>query len=92
MTRFAGGDEGGPLIEQIRTVLREHGQLSVDIDTIGPDDDLYRAGMSSHAGVNVMLALEELFDVEFPDQMLTRSAFSTMNRIESCLTQLVETV
>ena len=35
--------------------------------------DLYAAGMTSHASVNVMLALEDAFDIEFPDELLTKS-------------------
>jgi acyl carrier protein len=37
--------------------------------------------MTSHASVNVMLALEGEFDVEFPDEMLNRSAFSSIQAI-----------
>ena len=39
---------------------------------LAEDADLYEAGMTSHASVNVMLALEDAFDVEFPDRMLKR--------------------
>ena len=34
--------------------------------------------MSSHASVNVMLALEDAFDIEFPDRMLKRSVFESI--------------
>ena len=44
--------------------------------------------MTSHAGVNVMLAIEDRFDIEFPDRLLTRAAFSTMANIESSVTEL----
>ncbi|MGH2908912.1 MAG: acyl carrier protein, partial [Solirubrobacteraceae bacterium] len=50
--------------------------------------DLYDAGMTSQASVNVMLALEDAFDIEFPDRMLTRSVFQTIRAIESALTEL----
>ncbi len=43
--------------DEIRRVIRDHGHLSVDVDTLGDDDDLYQAGMTSHASVNVMIAL-----------------------------------
>jgi len=46
--------------------------------------------MTSHASVNVMLALEETFDVEFPDTMLTRSVFESVSSIETALVQLRE--
>ena len=58
--------------DEIRQVLRDHARLPVDVDALGDGDDLFAAGMSSHASVNLMLALEDAFDVEFPDEMLTR--------------------
>ncbi len=53
--------------ERIREILGEHARLPVDLSTLADNDDLYDAGMTSHASVQVMLALEEGFDVEFPD-------------------------
>jgi acyl carrier protein len=44
--------------------------------------------MTSHASVNVMLALEDHFDIEFPDRMLTRSVFESIAAIESALSTL----
>ncbi|MEV0135519.1 acyl carrier protein [Dactylosporangium sp. NPDC050688] len=79
------------MIEDIRQVLREHGNLPVDVETVDVTDDLYRAGLTSHASVNVMLALEEHFDVEYPDRMLTRGAFSSIETIRHGLTELLET-
>jgi acyl carrier protein len=73
---------------QIRNVLRDHGRLKQDIGALGAEDDLYQFGMTSHASVNVMLALEAAFDVEFPDHMLKRSVFSSVASIERALAQL----
>jgi acyl carrier protein len=78
------------LIAKIRQVLRAHGRLPVDVDTLSDQADLFRAGMSSHASVNVMLALEDTFDVEFPDQMLTRSVFETVGGIAAAVGELKE--
>jgi len=72
----------------IRAVLRDHGRLAQDIATLAPDADLYQAGMTSHASVNVMLALEGKFDVEFPDRMLKRSVFASVDAIRSALAEL----
>lgn len=71
--------------EQIRRIVKDHARLSVDVDTLPPDADLYEAGMTSHASVSLMLALEDEFDVEFPDEMLTRDAFSSIGAIERAL-------
>jgi acyl carrier protein len=72
----------------IRRVLRDHGRLPVDVDSLDDHADLYRAGLTSHASVNVMLALEDAFDVEFPDSMLKRSVFETVADIAAALAQL----
>jgi acyl carrier protein len=74
---------------RIRTVLAQHGRLAQDAATLADAADLYQAGLTSHASVNVMLALESSFDVEFPDQMLTRSVFSSVAAIRGALTQLI---
>jgi acyl carrier protein len=76
------------LESRIRAVLQEHGRLSRAVDSIDVDADLYQAGMSSHASVNVMLALEGAFDVEFPDHMLKRSVFNSISAIQEALTEL----
>ena len=73
---------------QIRSVLREHARLNRDVEQLAPDTDLYQSGMTSHASVNVMLALESAFGVEFPDEMLKRSVFSTIGAIRQALTEL----
>ena len=74
--------------DEIRRILRDHGRLAVDVDAVRDHDDLYQAGMTSHASVNVMLALEDAFDVEFPDHMIKRSVFERIAAIASALTEL----
>jgi acyl carrier protein len=68
--------------------VRDHGRLAVDVDALADDASLYEAGMTSHASVNVMLALEDAFDVEFPDEMLKRSVFETVANISGALRAL----
>lgn len=77
--------------DQIRTVLREHGRLSKDASLLERAADLYQAGMTSHASVNVMLALEGAFDVEFPDHMLKRNVFGSIQSIRGALGDLMAT-
>jgi acyl carrier protein len=74
--------------DPVRAIIAEHGRLSVDVATLSDDASLYEAGMTSHASVNVMLALEDAFDVEFPDEMLKRSVFETVGAITAALHQL----
>ena len=73
---------------KIRNILKEHGRLTKDALALGEADDLYQAGMTSHASVNVMLALEGEFDVEFPDHMLKRSVFESIGAITTAIDEL----
>ncbi len=74
--------------EQIRQIINDHGRLPGDVGELSLDADLYQAGMTSHASVNVMLALEDQFDVEFPDRMLKRSVFESISSIAAALEEL----
>jgi acyl carrier protein len=74
--------------EEIRQLIAEHGGLAVDVASLSDDASLYEAGMTSHATVNLMLALEGAFDVEFPDSMLRRSAFESVAAISASLDEL----
>ncbi|MCK8671679.1 acyl carrier protein [Rhodococcus sp. NPDC003382] len=74
--------------QAIRKILGEHGRLSVDSTTVERSADLYELGLTSHASVNVMLALEDAFDVEFPDELLRKSTFASVDAIHVALTEL----
>ncbi|NPC57362.1 acyl carrier protein [Caenimonas soli] len=76
------------LDSHIRGVLRDHGRLNQNADQLDAHADLYQSGMTSHASVNVMLALEGAFDVEFPDHMLKRSVFGSIHSIRQALNEL----
>jgi acyl carrier protein len=76
------------MTDEIRMVLNAHARLPLDVYALSADADLYQAGMTSHASVNVMLALEDHFDVEFPDRMLTRGVFESINSIAAALAEL----
>ena len=74
--------------ETIRKILAEYANLQIDVDKLGDEDDLFDAGMSSHASVNVMLALEDEFDLEFPETMLRKSTFESVAAIRGALGEL----
>jgi acyl carrier protein len=76
------------MTDEIRQIISEHGRLRIDAATLEPDADLYQAGLSSHASVNVMLALEDHFDIEFPDRMLTPNVFESIASIEAAVSEL----
>ena len=74
--------------EQIRSLLAQHARLLVDASTLEEDSDLYQAGLTSLSTVNLMLALEEHFDVEFLDRMLGRKTFGSMRALNEAIAEL----
>jgi len=78
------------MTDKILAVLAAHGRLPVAPDTLDDTDDLYAAGMTSHASISVMLGLEDAFDIEFPDRMLTREVFSSIASIRTALDELAQ--
>ena len=76
------------LTTRIREVLGRHAHLSRDLTTMSDSDDLYAAGMTSHASVTVMLACEDEWDVEFPQKMLTKATFSSIAAIAAAVGSL----
>lgn len=76
---------------RVRQTLADHARLPVDVASLQAYDDLFQAGMTSHASVNVMLAIEEEFDVEFPEEMLQKSTFESIEAICRSITELTMT-
>ena len=74
--------------EAIKTILAEHGRLLVDVGQLNEDSDLYAAGLTSLSTVNLMLALEEHFNVEFLDRMLGRKTFGTIRSLSEAIEEL----
>jgi acyl carrier protein len=74
--------------EIIRAIIAEHGRLPVEMSTVSDSDDLFEIGMTSHSTVNVMLALEDEFDVEFPEEMLKKGTFESVVAIKASIGQL----
>lgn len=72
----------------IRTILDKHGKLVRPAMSLDENDDLYQRGLSSHASVNVMLAIEAAFDFEFPDSLLTRATFESVSSIKHAMETL----
>ncbi|MCJ1712565.1 acyl carrier protein [Curtobacterium sp. VKM Ac-2922] len=71
-----------PSVERaVRQALADHGRLTVDAAEVAPTADLYTLGLTSHATVNVMLAVENDLDAEFPDSVLNRATFASVDGI-----------
>jgi acyl carrier protein len=75
---------GAEVRGRIRNIVKGHAGLGPNLH-IGDSTDLYRAGMTSFASVVLMIALEGEFDLEFPDVMLSRSVFESVDAIAGAI-------
>ncbi|MBY6244089.1 acyl carrier protein [Methylosinus sp. Sm6] len=74
------------MIETIRRAIEDKGRLSVA--SLALDADLYAAGLSPFAAIQVMLELERRLAVEFPKPMLNRRSMASIGAIAALLERL----
>jgi acyl carrier protein len=75
--------------DRVRTIVGSMNLVPVPIDSLSDDDNLFDAGMTSFGSVQLMLAIEEEFDIEFPNSLLTRKTFATLGGLISAVEQIV---
>lgn len=63
-------------------------ELSSVVDSLDDDASLYEAGLSSFGTVELMVALENDFGIQFPDSLLTRETFESISSISAALERL----
>jgi len=76
--------------EAVRSILTEHSKLAVDLSSLDRGSDLYEAGLTSLTTVNVMLAIEDHFDIEFEDNMLSRETFQSIDSLVGAVEELLD--
>jgi acyl carrier protein len=75
---------------RIRDVLAARGRMAVDLRDVDDQANLYELGLTPLAAVDVMLALEDAFAVEFPDEVLKKCTFASVRNIEQVVEGLVK--
>ncbi|MCE9607260.1 MAG: acyl carrier protein [Planctomycetia bacterium] len=75
-------------IDAIKEIVSEHLGATADVRNFEPERDLYAAGLTSLATVGLMLALEERFDIEFSEAMLSRGTFRSIASIAEAVSKL----
>ena len=74
---------------RIRAIIAEVMDLPAGIDSVSDTADLHDAGMTSFDAVQLMIALEDAFNIEFPERMLNRKLFSSIGSIDAALGELL---
>lgn len=76
--------------DEIKPIVLQHARLTGDAGALTDDADLFALGMTSLTTVSVMLALEDRYEVEFPQDMLSRETFRTLATIAAALDGLLK--
>jgi acyl carrier protein len=73
------------LKDRIRNIVKDNVRIGVPFSALEDSTPLYQAGMTSYASVQLMLALENEFSLEFPDVMLSREVFESIDSIANAV-------
>ena len=76
---------------RIRDALVRLGRLAVDPSRVSADADLFDAGLTSQAAVEVVFDLEDQLGVEIPDEAIRRESLATIASLESTIRELRST-
>jgi acyl carrier protein len=74
--------------QRIQKIVKENAGLGPASEQVNDSSNLYQAGMTSYASVALMIALENEFDLEFPDGMLSRNVFESIDSIANAIESL----
>jgi acyl carrier protein len=74
---------------KIREILARHSRLDINFEALDEDADLYATGLTSLTTVNIMLAIEDEFDIEFPDSKLNRKTFQSIETLAEVVEELL---
>jgi acyl carrier protein len=78
------------LLETVLRVIDEKANLLTPTQKLVVSADLCGVGLTPFSAIQLMLALENEFNVKFPERMLNRRSLSSINAICSCIRQLQE--
>lgn len=67
-------------------IINNHLQDELNTDT--KDKDLKELGLDSLASIELLLEIEEAYDIVFPDELLTEDTFSSGGNLWGIITDL----
>ncbi|MDT7950868.1 MAG: acyl carrier protein [Acetobacteraceae bacterium] len=76
--------------DTMRSLLAEVAHMRTDPTTLAATDDLFAAGLSSLATVDLMLAIEDRFELEFTSAWLNRRTFASIAALSNAVRQMKE--
>lgn len=76
------------VVSRVRGVIADKTRLA-DVAEIPVDEDLFALGLDSLGAVNIILGVEEEFDLVIPDSLLSRDRTGSIGRIAELVDSLL---
>ncbi len=73
---------------ELREIIARHGRLPVPVEQLADDADLFAAGLDSLAVTNILLAVEDRFEIEFAEAQLVRASFASIDALSRVVAAL----
>ena len=70
-------------------LLNGHLRQIGEVNTLTMESNLYELGLDSMAAVNLLLELEEIYGVMFPDAFLSDATFETPMALKAAIVSLM---
>jgi len=76
------------ILERVKQVVIDYSEIPSELNQLTFNEDLFKLGMSSRSSVSLMMGLESEFDIEFPDEMLRKEIFQSVETIGKAIESL----
>jgi acyl carrier protein len=76
--------------QKLRAILSQWGDLALPVEQLTDHADLYAAGLSSLATVQLLMAIEEAFEIEMPLELLTGTLFQNIDTLYATVAAVCE--
>lgn len=76
--------------ESVRQLIATYAKLNADIGDLADSSNLFDAGLTSLNTVNLMLAIEDEYDIEFDDDSLRRETFESVDALTAVVNGLIQ--
>lgn len=79
-------------VTEIRNIVIGEARLPIDAQQISDSTDLDDVGLTSLGRMNVILALEDRYQITFPEEMMTRNNFSSISAVSKTVDAVLSKV
>lgn len=83
---------GDKVLAQVVELIRDSAKLLDSDESLPPEQELMDLGIDSFGLLELITSIELAFDIEIPDEMLTRETFQSANSVANAVRQLLADV